>query len=76
MLLDQPPATRANQLWSTYLLLASGDWAYLCAFQDSFTRQVVGWPIMATMPEELLATALRRAPLARHPAPGLLVYSD
>jgi putative transposase len=44
-LLNQPKLTQANQVWvsdSTYLPLANGDWAYLCAFQDSFTRQVVG----------------------------------
>ena len=78
-LLDQPAPTRANQVWVsdiTYLPLASGAWAYLCAFQDSFTRQVVGWQVRETMPEELVLSALRRALLARMPAPGLLVHSD
>ena len=69
--LGQAPPAQANQVWvsdSTYLPLASGHWAYLCAFQDSFTRQVVGWHVMATRPEELITTALRRALLARQPA--------
>jgi putative transposase len=61
---------------STYLPLASGQWAYLCAFQDAYTRQVVGWQVRATMPEELVTSALRRALLARQPAPGLLIHSD
>jgi putative transposase len=52
-LLDQPAPARANQVWVsdiTYLPLASGQWAYLCAFQDAYTRQVVGWQVLATMP--------------------------
>jgi putative transposase len=61
---------------STYLPLASGQWAYLWAFQDAHTRQVVGWQMLATMLEDLLASALRRALLARQPAPGLLVHAD
>lgn len=78
-LLDQPAPARANQVWgsdSTYLPLASGQWAYLCAFQAAYTRQVVGWQVLATMPQELGISALRRALLARRPAPGLLVHSD
>lgn len=78
-LLDQPKPTQANQVWVsdiTYLPLASGQWAYLCAFQDAFTRQVVGWRVLAIMPEELVTSALRQALLARQPAPGLLVHSD
>jgi len=78
-LLDQPAATRANQVWGsdiTYLPLASGQWAYLCAFQDAYTRQVVGWRVLGAMPEELVVSALRCALLARWPAPGLVVHSD
>ncbi|WP_143069870.1 hypothetical protein [Hymenobacter actinosclerus] len=44
-LLDQPTPTQANRVWvsdTTYLPLASGDWAYLCAFQDMASKQVVG----------------------------------
>lgn len=61
-LLDQPKPTWANQVWVsdiTYLPLASGQWAYLCAFQDAFTRQVVGWRVLDTIPEELVTNALR-----------------
>ena len=78
-LLDQPAPTQPNQVWVsdiTYLPLASGAWAYLCAFQDSCTRQVVGWQVRETMPEELVVSALRRALLARGPVPGLVVHSD
>lgn len=78
-LLDQPKPTRPNQVWisdSTYLPLASGQWAYLCAFQDACTRQVVGWRVLDTMPEELVTSVLLQALLARQPAPGLVVHSD
>ena len=78
-LLDQPKPTQANRVWVsdiTYLPLANGDWAYLCAFQDMGTKHVVGWHVGATMPEELVTTALQRAFFAQPPTPGLLVHSD
>ena len=78
-LLDQPAPTRPNRVWVrdiTYLPLASGAWAYLCAFQESFTRQVAGWQVRETMPEKLVTSALRRALLARAPVSGLVVHSD
>lgn len=78
-LLDQPPSVQANRVWVsdiTYLPLANGDWAYRCAFQDVASKHVLGWHVMATMPEELITKALQRALLAQHPAPGLLVHSD
>ena len=78
-LLDQPKPTQANQVWVsdiTYLPLANGSWAYLCASQDQCTKHVVGWHVGATMPEELVTTALQRAFFAQPPTPGLLVHSD
>ena len=45
LLLDQPRSAQANRVWVsdiTYLPLANGTWAYLCAFQDVCTRHVVG----------------------------------
>ena len=76
---DSTKPTQTNRVWvsdSTYLPLADGTWAYLCAFQDGASKQVPGWHVAATMPEELVATALQRAFLAQPPAPELLVYSD
>ena len=78
-LLDQPKPTQANRVWVrdiTYLPLANGDWAYLCAFQDMASKQVVGWQVGATMPEELVTKALQRAFWSQPPTPGLLVHSD
>ena len=83
-LLDQPKPTQANRVWVsdiTYLPLADGTWvvpgrAYLCAFQDVASKQVLGWHVAATMPEELVTTALQRAFLGQPPTPELIVHSD
>jgi putative transposase len=78
-LLNQPKPTRANQIWVsdiTYLPLANGNWAYLCAYRDMVSKQLVSWHVMATMPEELLTTALQRTFWAQPPTPDLLVHSD
>jgi len=83
-LLDQPKPTQANRIWVsdiTYLPLANGDWvvpgrAYLCAFQDVASKQVVGWQVGRTMSEELVTRALQRAFWAQPPTPDLLVHSD
>ena len=45
LLLDQPRPTQANRVWVsglTCLPLASEAWAYQCAFQDVFTKHMVG----------------------------------
>jgi len=50
LLLDQPKPTQANRVWVsdiTYLPLANGDWAYLCAYQDMASKQVLGWHLDA-----------------------------
>ena len=78
-LLDQPKPTQANRVWVsdiTYLPLADGTWAYLCAFQDLASKHVLGWHVAATMPEDLVTTALQRAFLAQPPTPELVVHSD
>jgi len=78
-LLDQPKPTQANRVWVsdiTYLPLSDGTWAYLCAFQDVASKQVLGWHVATTMPEELVTTALQRAFLAQPPTPDLIVHSD
>ena len=77
--LDRPKPTAPDQVWVgdiTYLPLQNGAWAYLAAFQDTYSKRVVGWQVLGTMPEELVVTALRRALLSRQPAAGLLVHSD
>ena len=79
LLLDQPRPTQTNRLWIsdiTYLPLANGTWAYLCAFQGVYTKHVMGWQVQADMPKALFVSALQRALLAQRPAPGLIVHSD
>ena len=78
-LLDRPVPTAADQVWVgdiTYLPLQNGSWAYLAAFQDVYSKRVVGWQVLAGMPEQLVVSALRRALLSRQPAEGLVVHSD
>ena len=71
--------TGPNQVWVsdiTYIMLASGHWAYLTTWMDLWSRLVVGWHMDETMEEALVITAFRRAALRRQPAPGLVVHSD
>lgn len=78
-LLEQPQPCAADQVWVgdiTYLPLQNGEWAYLAAFQDVYTKRVVGWQVLGNMPEELVVSALRRALFSRQPVAGLLVHSD
>jgi len=78
-LLHRAKPTAPDQVWVsdiTYLPMKNGQWAYLAAYSDVFTRRVVGWHVMETMPEELVRTALQRAILLRKPAAGLIVHSD
>jgi putative transposase len=78
-LLNQPMLTQANQVWVsaiTYLPLANGDWASLCAYQDMVSKQIVGWHVMGCMPGKLIASVLKHNFWAHSPTPGLLVHSD
>jgi putative transposase len=78
-LLHQSKPTQVNRVWVsdiTYLPLANGEWAYLCAYQDMASKHVVGWHVMAIMPEELITSALQRAFWAQPPTSGLLIHSD
>jgi len=78
-LLNRSAPTAADQVWVgdiTYVPLQNGAWAYLAAFQDVYTKRVVGWQVLGTMPEALITTALRRALVSRQPAAGLVVHSD
>ena len=60
----------------THLPLANGTWTYLCAFQDGYTKHVMGWHVGTTMPQELVTTALQGAFFAQPPTPDLIVHSD
>ena len=71
-------ATRADEIWLadiTYIPTAEG-WLYLAVILDLFTRQVVGWAMDQTMPQELTLRALAMALARRRPPPGLIHHSD
>ena len=40
------------------------------------SKQMVGWQVGATIPEELVTRALQRTFWSQPPTPGLLVHSD
>ena len=48
----------------------------LTKFQDMASKQVVGWHVRATMPEELIVNVLQRNFWAEPFTPALLVHSD
>ncbi|WP_255709222.1 IS3 family transposase [Spirosoma sp. KNUC1025] len=60
----------------TYLPLSNGEWAYLAAWMDLYSRKVVGWQVGETMKDELVVVPLRRALKMRQPDPGLVTHSD
>ena len=60
--LDQPHPTQANRVWVSDIIclpLASGAWAYRCAFQDACTKQVVDWQVRANVPKALSSSTLQ-----------------
>jgi putative transposase len=78
-LLGQPAPTAPNQVWVgdiTYLPKQGGGWLYLATWLDRYSRKVVGWDVRASMPEDLVSEALRRALAVRQSAPGLIIHSD
>jgi transposase InsO family protein len=59
-----------------YLPLVNGEWAYLGAWMDLYSRQVVSWRVDDNMEDALVIVPLRAALQIRQPAKGLIVHSD
>lgn len=59
----------------SYIWTAEG-WLYLAIVLDLFSRRVVGWATSYRLKRDLAVEALRRALVARNPAPGLVHHSD
>jgi putative transposase len=59
----------------SYILTAQR-WLYLAVILDLFSRRVVGWATGDRLKRDLEVEALRRALVARNPAPGLVHHSD
>lgn len=79
LLLNQPLPLEPNLVWVsdiTYLPLVNGEWAYLGAWMDLFSRRVVGWQVDDNMEDELIIIPLRKALQSRQPSPGLITHSD
>jgi transposase InsO family protein len=72
-------APQANRLWVTDLTYVWTDegWLYLCAFQDAYSRAIVGWSAEDHMRASLVCEAFKMGLRSRHIAPGqLIVHSD
>ena len=71
-------ANGPDQKWGadiSYIWTAEG-WLYLAVVLDLFSRRVVGWATSDRLKRDLAVEALRRALVARKPAPGLVHHSD
>lgn len=67
-----------DQKWGadiSYIWTAEG-WPYLAVVLDLFSRRVVGWATSERPKRDLAVKALRRALVARNPAPGPVHHSD
>lgn len=60
----------------TYIPLQNGDYLYLATFQDMYTRVVLGWELMNTMPTELTIRALQKAIDRRKLPKDMIVHTD
>ena len=59
----------------SYIWAAEG-WLSLAVVLDLFSRRVAGWATRDRLTGGLTVEALRRALVARNPAPGLVHHSD
>lgn len=60
----------------TYLPLRGGKFCYLAAFQDKFTRRIVGWQVSATMTAQLVLDAFNRARNRGLIKRGAVIHTD
>jgi putative transposase len=60
----------------TYIPLTDGGWLYLAAWQDMFTRTIVGWELKDHMRTSLVISALNKAIKRRKLPKGLIIHSD
>lgn len=69
---------RINQLWVadiTYIRLV-GEFAYLSAILDAFSRRVIGWSLGSSLGRDLALKALRMALMKRDFSLDLIHHSD
>ncbi|WP_157576166.1 IS3 family transposase, partial [Pseudoalteromonas sp. SW0106-04] len=69
---------RANRKWVsdiTYIRVR-GQWLYLAAVMDLFSRAIVGWALDTSMTVKLISDAFNMALARREVKPGLMLHSD
>jgi putative transposase len=79
LLLESPPPTAINQVWVgdiSYIPLCGGEFLYLAALVDLYSRRIMGWELRDHMRESLVLGALRGAIALRQPAAGLIHHTD
>jgi len=79
LLLEQPKPTVPNQVWVsdiTYMPLKDGKWAYLSAWQDLYTREIVGWAVADNMREDMVREPLEKALLKKNAPKTMIIHSD
>jgi len=59
----------------TYIRLP-GEFCYLAAVLDAYSRRVVGWSLSRSLEAAVAVTALKRALTERQPGPGWIHHSD
>ncbi|MFD2937743.1 IS3 family transposase [Spirosoma flavum] len=60
----------------TYIALAGGEWAYLAAWMDLFSRRIKGWQVEKHMEASLIHKALKKALVAYPIQEQAIVHSD
>lgn len=79
LLQQQEVINKPNQVWVgdiTYIPLHGGEFAYLSGWQDACSRQIKGWSLQKSMPEDLIISAFEQAVNQYNPGAGLIVHSD
>lgn len=79
LLLNRPSVGKPDEVFVgdiTYIPLTDGTWLYLAAWQDMFTRNVVGWELKDHMRTVLVSNALSKAIKRRKLPKGLIIHSD
>ena len=79
LLLDKSKPTSPNQVWVsdiTYMPMKGDKWAYLSAWQDLYSREIVGWSLADNMREEMVRVPLENALLKRNAPKNMIIHSD
>lgn len=79
LLLGMQKPSVPNAVWVsdiTYIPLKGGKWAYLSAWQDLYTREIVGWAVAEHMREDLVREPLEKALLKKNAPKAMIIHSD